>query len=129
MAALTLDEKASLTAGIDFWHTAAIPRLGIPSVKFTDGPNGARGETDGFLSVTPSICIPSATALGATWDPTLVAEASAAVARQARDKGARVLLARTDTPSGGATSRPSPRIRCSPPSWPSPTSGASRARA
>ncbi len=95
MAALTLDEKASLTAGIDFWHTAAIPRLGIPSVKFTDGPNGARGETDGFLSVTPSICIPSATALGATWDPTLVAEASAAVARQARDKGARVLLAPT----------------------------------
>ena len=88
VAALTLDEKASLTAGIDFWHTAAIPRLGIPSVKFTDGPNGARGETDSFLSVTPSICIPSATALGATWDPALVAEASAAVARQARDKGA-----------------------------------------
>jgi len=45
--------------------------------------------------VTPSICIPSATALGATWDPGLVAEASAAVARQARDKGARVLLAPT----------------------------------
>ncbi|MGD1053724.1 MAG: glycoside hydrolase family 3 C-terminal domain-containing protein [Candidatus Dormibacteria bacterium] len=95
MAALTLDEKASLTAGIDFWHTAAVPRLGIPSVKFTDGPNGARGETDSFLSVTPSICIPSATALGATWDPGLVAEASAAVGRQARDKGARVLLAPT----------------------------------
>jgi len=95
VAALTLDEKASLTAGIDFWHTAAVPRLGIPSVKFTDGPNGARGETDSFLAVTPSICIPSATALGATWDPGLVAEASGAVARQARDKGARVLLAPT----------------------------------
>jgi beta-glucosidase len=92
---MTLDEKASLTAGIDLWHTAAVPRLGIPSVKFTDGPNGARGGTDGFLSVTPSLCIPSATALGATWDPGLVAEASAAVARQALDKGARVLLAPT----------------------------------
>ena len=95
VAELTLGETASLTAGIDFWHTAAIPRLGIASVKFTDGPNGARGETDSFQSVTPSICIPSATALGATWDPGLVAEASAAVARQARDKGARVLLAPT----------------------------------
>ncbi len=92
---MTLDEKASLTAGVDFWHTAAIPRLGIPAVRLTDGPNGARGDTEGFLPVTPSVCIPSATALGATWDPDLVAEASAAVARQARDKGARVLLAPT----------------------------------
>jgi beta-glucosidase len=93
---MTLDEKASLTAGIDFWHTAEIPRLGIPSVKLSDGPNGARGETSSnFLPDTPSVCIPSATALGATWDPDLVARASAAVARQARDKGARVLLAPT----------------------------------
>jgi len=95
VAALTLDEKASLTAGVDFWHTAAIPRLGIPAVTLSDGPNGARGDTAGFLPVTPSVCIPSATALGATWDPDLVAQASAAVARQARDKGARVLLAPT----------------------------------
>ena len=95
VARLTLDEKAALGAGIDFWHTAAIPRLGIPSVKLSDGPNGARGETDGFLPATPSVCIPSATALGATWNPELVAQASAAVARQARDKGARVLLAPT----------------------------------
>jgi beta-glucosidase len=92
---MTLDEKASLTAGVDFWHTAAIPRLDIPAVTLSDGPNGARGDTAGFLPVTPSVCIPSATALGATWDPDLVAQASAAVARQARDKGARVLLAPT----------------------------------
>jgi beta-glucosidase len=92
---MTLDEKASLTAGVGFWHTAAVPRLGIPAVKFTDGPNGARGETADFLSVTPSVCIPCATALGATWDPELVGRAAAAVARQARDKGARVLLAPT----------------------------------
>src|ERR1039458_8410278 len=93
---MTLDEKASLTAGVDSWHTGSVPRLGIPAVKFTDGPNGARGETRGDgLSITPSVCIPSETALGATWDPDLVAETAAMVARQARDKGARVLLAPT----------------------------------
>ena len=92
---LTLDEKAALTAGVDSWHTTSVGRLGIPAVKFSDGPNGARGETRDGLSVTPSVCIPSETALGATWDPELVAETAAMVARQALDKGARVLLAPT----------------------------------
>jgi beta-glucosidase len=92
---LTLDEKAALTAGIDLWHTAAIPRLGIKSVKLTDGPVGARGATVDHESVSPSCCMPSPTALGATFDPDLVGEVAEAVAHQARDKGARVLLAPT----------------------------------
>jgi beta-glucosidase len=93
---MTLEEKAALTAGADDWHTAAITRLGVPAVKMTDGPNGARGSTGSdLLSSTASICIPCGSALGATWDPAVVAEASAAVARQAREKQARVLLAPT----------------------------------
>lgn len=95
VASMTLEEKCALTVGGDNWHTAGVPRLGIPAVKMTDGPNGARGETAGGLSVTPSVCIPSATALGATWDPELVRQASAAMANQALEKGARVLLAPT----------------------------------
>ena len=43
IAQLTLDEKASLTAGADFWSTVPIPAAGIPAVRVTDGPNGARG--------------------------------------------------------------------------------------
>src|ERR1700689_4677949 len=96
VAAMTLEEKAALTAGVDVWHTAAVPHLGIGQIKMTDGPNGARGSTGAdSLSLTPSICIPCGTALGATWDPEMVGQASAAVARQARDKSARVLLAPT----------------------------------
>jgi beta-glucosidase len=94
-SALTLEEKAALTVGIDNWRTAGFPRLGIPSVRTTDGPNGARGDTENHSSITPSICIPSATSLGATWDPAVVERASAIVARQAREKGCRVLLAPT----------------------------------
>ena len=40
--AMTLDEQVSLLTGADFWTTVAIPRLGIPAVKVTDGPNGAQ---------------------------------------------------------------------------------------
>ena len=41
VAAMTLDEKAALTAGVDSWRTAAVDRLGIGQVKMTDG--AARG--------------------------------------------------------------------------------------
>ena len=94
-SALSLEEKAALTVGIDNWRTASFPRLGIPSVKTSDGPNGARGDTIDHGSITPSVCIPSATSLGATWDPVVVEHASAIVARQALEKGCRILLAPT----------------------------------
>jgi beta-glucosidase len=95
VGAMTLTEKCSLTVGSDNWHTAAVPRLGIPAVRMTDGPNGARGETSGGLSLTPSVCLPSATAIGASWDPELASQLAGAIARQALEKSAGVLLAPT----------------------------------
>ena len=53
----------------DLWHTVAIERAGIPSLRFTDGPNGARGER---WSSGTSACLPSGTALAATWNRDLV---------------------------------------------------------
>jgi beta-glucosidase len=93
--ALTLEEKAALTVGVDTWRTAGCPRLSLAQVKTTDGPNGARGDTVDHTSITPSVCIPSGTSLGASFDPSLVKQASVIVARQALEKGARVLLAPT----------------------------------
>ena len=46
---LTIEEKASLCSGQDFWHTKAVERLGIPSMMMCDGPHGLRkqkGEGD-----------------------------------------------------------------------------------
>lgn len=91
--AMTLDEQIALLSGADFWTTAAIPRLGIPAVKLTDGPNGARGG--GFHGGAKTACFPAAVSLGATWNPALVEQAGRALAQEARDKGARVLLAPT----------------------------------
>ncbi|KIY70546.1 glycoside hydrolase family 3 protein [Cylindrobasidium torrendii FP15055 ss-10] len=67
---LTQDEAILLTAGVGFWYTHAVPRLGIPSIKCSDGPNGIRGGA--FFMSTPAKCLPSSTAMGATWDTDLI---------------------------------------------------------
>jgi len=45
IGAMTLDEKASLTAGANMWYLPPVERLGIPALKVSDGPSGVRGES------------------------------------------------------------------------------------
>ncbi|TVY46446.1 putative beta-glucosidase I [Lachnellula occidentalis] len=90
---LTKTEKAALTSGIDFWHTKAIPRLDIPSLRLSDGPNGVRGTR--FFNGAPAACFPNGTALAATWDVDLLKEAGVLMGEEAKLKGAHVLLGPT----------------------------------
>ncbi|AYG68793.1 MULTISPECIES: glycoside hydrolase family 3 C-terminal domain-containing protein [unclassified Rhizobium] len=91
---MTLEEQVSLLSGADFWTTVPVERLGVPKIKVTDGPNGARGAGSLVAGVNAA-CFPVAIALGATWDPALVQRMGAALAGQAKSKGASVLLAPT----------------------------------
>ncbi|RUM07864.1 glycoside hydrolase family 3 C-terminal domain-containing protein [Rhizobium chutanense] len=91
---MTLEEQVSLLSGADFWTTVPVERLGVPKIKVTDGPNGARGAGS-LVAGVKATCFPVGIALGATWNPDLVAEMGAALARQAKSKGAAVLLAPT----------------------------------
>ena len=100
---LTLAEQVSLLAGTDFWHTVPNERAGIPSMRVTDGPAGARGTL--FDGGPASVNVPCSTALAASWDPELVEEVGHLLGREVRAKGARVHLAPTvnlhRTPVGG----------------------------
>jgi beta-glucosidase len=95
LGALTLEEKAALTAGGDMFSTAAVERLDIPRVNVTDGPNGARGLAWPGIGGDASACIPCGSALGATWDPELVERLGALVGAESLDRGCRGLLAPT----------------------------------
>ena len=66
VGAMTLDEKASLTAGIGLWYVPAVERLGIPSLKVSDGPSGVRGDS---LIGRRSLSFPCGMAVGSTWNP------------------------------------------------------------
>src|SRR6478752_5750059 len=92
---MTLEEKASLTAGADFWTTVAIPRLDIPSVTVTDGPNGARGSALLGFGAVSAVCAPCGSALVSTWDVDLVERVGVMLGEESRTKAARVLLAPT----------------------------------
>lgn len=91
---MTLEEQVSLLAGADFWTTVPVERLGVPKIKVTDGPNGARGAGS-LVAGVKAACFPVAIALGATWNPALVERMGVALAGQAKSKGASVLLAPT----------------------------------
>ena len=43
---MTLEEKAGMCSGADFWHLKGVERLGIPSVMVTDGPHGLRKQSE-----------------------------------------------------------------------------------
>ena len=44
VAQMTLEEKAGLCSGADFWHLKGVERLGIPGVMVSDGPHGLRKQ-------------------------------------------------------------------------------------
>jgi beta-glucosidase len=93
IAELTLEEKVALLAGVDWWHTASVERLGIPTLKMSDGPAGVRGAH--VSGGPPSNSFPCGTALGATWDVDLVRQVGVALAGELASKGAHLILAPT----------------------------------
>ena len=47
LSKMTLEEKAAIVAGTDFMYTNPIPRLGVDSVRMSDGPHGLRVQEAG----------------------------------------------------------------------------------
>jgi beta-glucosidase len=94
---LTLEEKASLTSGADFWTTKAVERAGIPSIMLTDGPHGLRkqaGASDhlGLAESVPATCFPPAVGLGSSFDPELAARVGEALGVESAIEDVAVIL-------------------------------------
>ena len=87
---LTLEEKFKLSSGRLMWYTKKIKRLGIDSFGMYDGPHGVRPDYEGK---NPCTYFPSAICRAATWEPELSEQFGAAIAEEARELGAHMILA------------------------------------
>ncbi|MHA6513576.1 glycoside hydrolase family 3 protein [Tessaracoccus sp. Z1128] len=85
VATLDLPTKIRLLTGEDFWTTIEVPEIGLRKMTLSDGPSGVRGPV--WDERSPSLNMPSATALASSWDTGLAGEYGAAAAAEARRKG------------------------------------------
>lgn len=74
---LTLEEKASLCSGDDFWHTKAVEHLGIKKTMVSDGPHGLRkqdleGDHLGVNDSIKAVCFPAGCLTAASFDRQLL---------------------------------------------------------
>jgi len=86
VAKMTLDEKIDFVGGDRDFYIRAIPRLGIPEIKMSDGPVGCRNWG-------PSTAYPAAVAYAAAFDPGLAERIGRAIGRDCRARGVRIWLA------------------------------------
>ena len=71
---MTLEEKAGMCSGLDFWHLKHVDRLGIPEVMVSDGPHGLRKQDDkgdhlGMNDSIKAVCFPPAALSACSFDP------------------------------------------------------------
>lgn len=94
---MTLEEKASLCSGADFWHTKAVERLGLPQMMLTDGPHGLRkqiGKNDhlGLNAAYPATCFPTASAAANSWDEEMIEQMGVHLGEETRAQRVGVIL-------------------------------------
>ncbi|ENH96080.1 beta-glucosidase [Gracilibacillus halophilus YIM-C55.5] len=94
---MTLEEKASLMSGKDFWQTQNIDRLGINSMFLADGPHGIRKQAEaadhlGLNESIPATCFPTAATVANSWNPDLGEKIGDYLGREAVAQNVNVLL-------------------------------------
>ncbi|MEX1119638.1 MAG: glycoside hydrolase family 3 C-terminal domain-containing protein [Terrimicrobiaceae bacterium] len=89
LQAMTLEEKASLLAGVDDWNLPGVPRLGVRGMKVTDCGHGVTLVGDRDSAAT---CFPTGIGMASTWNEALLEEVGQVIGRETRALGCSILL-------------------------------------
>lgn len=94
---MTLEEKAGMCSGKDFWHLKGVERLGIPEVMVSDGPHGLRkqeekGDHLGRNESIKAVCFPTACATACSFDRDLLEEMGERLGDECQKENVSVIL-------------------------------------
>lgn len=94
---MTVEEKAGLCSGQDFWHTKAVERLGIPAIMVSDGPHGLRKQDQeadhlGLNESIKAVCFPAGCALAASFDRRMTTRLGEALGEECQAENVAVIL-------------------------------------
>ncbi|MFD1401346.1 glycoside hydrolase family 3 C-terminal domain-containing protein [Robinsoniella peoriensis] len=94
---MTVEEKAGLCSGQDFWHTKTVERLGIPAIMVSDGPHGLRKQDQeadhlGINDSIKAVCFPAGCALAASFDRQMTTRLGEALGEECQAENVAVIL-------------------------------------
>lgn len=94
---MTLEQKANLCSGYDYWHMEGIEALGLPQIMLCDGPHGLRkkdpeNKNVGLGNSYPATCFPTAATSACSWDPELLNKMGKAIADECKEQQVSVIL-------------------------------------
>ncbi len=97
VAQMTLEEKAAMCSGADFWHTEAVERLGIPASMVSDGPHGLRKQDEkadhlGANESIKAVCFPAGCGTAASFNRELLTQMGEALGNECQAEGISVIL-------------------------------------
>jgi beta-glucosidase len=97
IAKMTLEEKAGMCSGADFWSTKEVKRLGIPGIMVSDGPHGLRKQADeadhlGLNDSIKAVCFPAGCSTAASFNRELIDRMGETLGNECQAEGISVIL-------------------------------------
>lgn len=94
---MTLEEKASLCVGRDYWNTKEIDRLNIPSIRMSDGPHGLRVQETakdnlGVNESKTAVCFPACSTLANSWNKEMAYDLGNTLGEEAKCENVQIVL-------------------------------------
>lgn len=94
---MSLEEKAQLCVGEDYWNSMKFEKYEIPAIKMSDGPHGLRVQKEkadnlGINESEVSICFPASSTLANSWDRNMAYTLGKSLGQEAKNAGVNIVL-------------------------------------